>query len=172
MLFVIYVRGGSEISVLEQLRRKGYAAYCPRRLCDERRRGEWQTTERIIFTGYLFIDAEVITAEDWHRIASCDGFIKFVSMTALSATEDEYIRALCADGECIGVSRGYIKCGALHITEGFAKKFEHKIVKFNRRGRRATADITICGQHRKVIFSVIFDDPPASGDTLPAGEKI
>lgn len=171
MLFVIYVRGGTEISMLEQLRCKGYTAYCPRRLCEERKHGEWQTVERIIFGGYIFIDAELITAEDWHRIAACDGFIKFVSGVALSPTEDEYIRALCADGECIGVSRGYISGGTLHITSGFAKKFEHKIVRFNRRGRRATADVTIHGQHRKVIFSVIFDAPPAAGDSLPVGKK-
>lgn len=171
MLFVIYVRGGTEISMLEQLRHKGYTAYCPRRLCEERKHGEWQTVERIIFGGYLFIDKELITAEDWHRIASCDGFIKFVSGVALSPTEDEYIRALCADGECIGVSRGYISGGTLHITSGFAKKFEHKIIRYNRRGRRATADVTIHGQHRKVIFSVIFDVSPAEGDTLPVGKK-
>ncbi len=171
MLFVIYVRGGTEISMLEQLRRKGYTAYCPRRLCEERKHGEWQTVERIIFGGYIFIDAELVTAEDWHRIASCDGFIKFVSGVALSPTEDEYIRALCADGECIDVSHGYISGGTLHITSGSAKKFEHKIIRYNRRGRRATADVTIHGQHRKVIFSVIFDAPPAVGDTLPIGKK-
>lgn len=171
MLYVLYVQSGSELSVLEQLRQRGYKAYCPMQICEERRRGMWQQVERVVFGGYIFLEADDISPADWHRIASCNGFLRLLSRCPLSPTEDEYIRLLCSQGR-IGPSRGYVRDGVLHITEGFAKKLEHKIVKYNRRGRRATAEVTIYGERCRIIFSVIFDAPPASGDTLPEREKI
>lgn len=161
-MYVVQVRGGCEVSFIEQLRRKAVNAYCPRQLHEERHRGKWERVERNLFGGYVFIEADSIFAQDWHRIAACEGFMRFVSLCPLAPSEDEYIRALCNSGECIGVSRGYIREGALHITDGFVKKFEHRIIKFNRRGRRATADVTMYGEHYRVVFSVIFDEPPAS----------
>lgn len=159
MLFVVYVQGGRERQVLEQLRSKGITAYCPRRISAERRRGEWIYAERIIFGGYIFVDADAISAELWHKLKSCSGVIRLLSNSALSATEDEYIRALCNKGCCIGVSRGYVSDGTLHITDGFLRQFEHRIIKYNRRGKRATADLTMYGKHYKVILTVEIDPP-------------
>lgn len=171
MLFVLSVRGGSETAVQEGLRLRGYKSYCPLQLYEERRRGVWQQVQRVVFAGYVFVECDEITPADWHRIAACNGFVRLISRCPLSPAEDEYIRLLCLQ-ERIGISRGYVSNGALHITEGFAKQFEHKIVKYNRRGRRATAEVTMYGEKCRITFSVIFDSPPASGDTLPDCEKI
>ncbi|MDE7360356.1 MAG: hypothetical protein K2N38_00300, partial [Oscillospiraceae bacterium] len=121
----------------------------------------WQYVERIIFTGYVFIDVPEITAKLWHSVMKCAGAIRFVSWCALPSDEDAYIRKLCNDGNCIDVSRGYISDGTLHITSGFMTNLEHEIVKFNRRGKRVTADVMIYGEKHRVVFSVEFDDPPA-----------
>lgn len=159
MLYVVYCRFGCELTFIEQLRLKGIKAYCPRQLSEERHGGEWQRVERMLFSGYVFVEKDGISAEDWHVIAACHGFVRFLSLCSLSPTEDEYIRALCNEDECIDVSRGYITDGTLHITEGFLKKLEHKIIKYNRRGRRATADVTMYGKHYKVVLSVIIEPP-------------
>lgn len=173
MLYVIYVRYGTELAVTEQLRQRGYTAYCPLQMCEERRRGCWEQVQRIMFCGYVFLDLseDEITPTDWHRVAACSGFLRLLSRYPLAPSEDGYIRLLCSQ-ERIGVSRGYVRDGVLHITEGFAKQLEHKIIKYNRRGRRATAEVTIYGEKCRVTISVIFEPPPAAGDTLPDSGKI
>ena len=160
MLYVAYVQGGRELTFMEQLKRIGIKAYCPRQMAAERHRGEWIYVERIIFGCYVFVEAEEITPEFWLRVHSCTGFIRFLSRCSLAPTEEEYIRLLCNNGDCIEVSRGYISNGMLHITDGFLQKLEHRIIRFNRRGKRASADVTMYGEHYKVVFSVEFDNPP------------
>lgn len=173
MLYVIYVQYGKEIAITEHLRQLGYSAYCPLQMRDERRKGCWERVQRVMFCGYVFLDLpeDEITPTDWHRVAACSGFLRLLSRYPIAPSEDGYIRLLCSQ-ECIGISRGYVRDGALHITEGFAKRLEHKIIKYNRRGRRATAEVTIYGEKCKVTVAVIFDSPPAAGDTLPDSEKI
>ncbi len=160
-MYVLYVQGGKELQIIEELRRKKITAYSPRQIKAERRRGKWQYVERIIFTGYVFIDVSELTAKLWHIIMKCSGAIRFVSLCALPDNEDAYIRKLCNDGNCIDVSRGYISDGILHVTSGFMTNLDHEIVKFNRRGRRASADVTLYGEKHRIVFSVEFDNPPA-----------
>ena len=147
--------------MLFRSRQRGIAAYSPRQLCAERRRGEWRYVERNIFSGYVFVEILELTAEAWHKIMDCAGTVRILSRRPLPPDEDAYITRLCNSGYCISVSRGYILDGVLHITSGFVKRFEHSIIKFNRRGKRAAADVTIYGKHHKIIFSVEFDEPPA-----------
>ena len=78
-----------------------------------------------------------------------------------SQTEEEYIRFLCNDGHALGISRGYVSGGALHIMDGFLKRFQHKIIRFNRRGKRAVADVTIYGRHYEVILGCEIESQPA-----------
>lgn len=161
MLYVLFVQSGRELTIIEELRRKKITAYCPRQLNAERRRGDWQYAERIVFTGYVFIDVPDLQPQVWHSVMKCVGAIRFVSELPLPPDEDDYIRRLCNDGDCIGVSRGYVLNDTLHITDGFLKNFDYNIVKFNRRGKRASADVTIYGKKHKIVFSVEFDAPPA-----------
>lgn len=149
------------MQIIEELRRKKITAYCPRQLKAERH-GGWQYVERLIFTRYVFVDVPEITAQIWHTVMGCTGAIKFVSLHSIPPNEEEYIRRLCSDGDCIGVSRGYVSDGRLHITDGFLKNFDYNIVKFNRRGKRAAADVTIYGEKHTIVFSVEFDAPPTN----------
>lgn len=161
MLFVLYVRGGHELRIIEELRLKNITAYCPRQIKLERHRGSWEYVERIIFTRYIFVDVPELTAKIWHSVMKCTGAIKFVSSCALPPGEESYIRQICNGGESVGISRGYVSDGVLHITSGFLLGRDHEIVKFNRRGKRATADVTFGGEKHRVVFSVEFDDKPA-----------
>lgn len=160
MLFVLYVHGGCEMRVIEELRQKKITAYCPRQTKAERHLGKWQYVERIIFTRYVFVDVPELTAKIWHSVMKCGGSIRFVSLCPVPPDEEEYIRRICNNGECADVSRGYVLDGVLHITSGFLRDLDHDIVKFNRRGKRASADVYIYGKKHRIVFSVEFDDPP------------
>lgn len=162
MLYVLFVQSGRELQVVEELRRKKIAAFCPRQLKAERRGGRWAYVERIIFRGYVFVDIPELQPWVWHSVMKCGGALRFVSELPLPPYEDDYIRRLCNDGDCIGISRGYVSDGALHITDGFLRALDYKIIKFNRRGKRASADVTIYGETHRIVFSVEFDAPPAN----------
>lgn len=162
MLYVLFVQSGRELQIVEELRHKMITAYCPRQLKAERRRGHWNYVERIIFTGYVFVDVPELQPWVWHSVMKCSGAIRFAGELPLPPDEDDYIRRLCNDGDCIGISRGYVSDGVLHITNGFLRDLKYEIVKFNRRGKRASADVTIYGEKHRVVFSVEFDAPPAN----------
>lgn len=161
MLYVLYAPGGRELQIVEELRRKKINAYCPRQLKAERRRGDWQYAERVIFTGYVFVDIPELLPRIWHIVMDSGSAKRFVSKSPLPPDEEDYIRRLCNDGDCIGISRGYVLDNVLHITSGFLKDFDYNIIRFNRRGKRATADVTIYGEKHRIVFSVEFDAPPA-----------
>lgn len=160
-MYVIYCQSGKEMTVVRQLADKGITAYAPRRKVLERRIRIWVQREILLFSGYVFLDVPVLDPEVWQTVKNCCGTVRILSRSQLSPTEEEYISFLCNGGHALGISRGYISDGALHITDGFLRKFEHKIIRYNRRGKRATADITIYGKHYEVTLGCEIE-PPAS----------
>lgn len=161
-MYVIYCQGGRELSVVRQLADKGLTAYAPRRMVLERRHRVWIRQEILLFGGYVFLDCEELTAEVWQTVKNCCGTLRILSRSQLSDTEEEYIRFLCNDGHALGISQGYISGGALHITDGFLRHFEHRIIRYNKRGKRATADVTIYGKHYEITLGCEFDVPPVA----------
>lgn len=160
-MYVIYCQSGKELAVVRQLADKGITAYAPRRIVPERRHRAWVRREILLFSGYVFLDLTELTPEIWQTVKFCYGTVRILSRSQLSPTEEEYIRFLCNNGYGLGISRGYVSGGVLHITDGFLKRLEHRIIKYNRRGKRATADITIYGRHYEVTLGCEIE-PPAS----------
>ena len=162
-MYVIYCQSGREMSVVRQLAEKNIMAYAPRRLVQERRRGKWTQREILLFSGYVFLDCTKLDPEIWQAVKFCYGTLKLLSSSQLSQTEEEYIRFLCNGGCPLGISLGYVSGGVLHITDGFLKRFEHRIIRFNRRGKRAVADVTIYGRHYEIILGCEIE----AADTSP-----
>ena len=88
-----------------------------------------------------------------HREKFCDNNARV--LRAINILRTKY------DGHALGISRGYVSGGALHITDGFLRRFEHKIIRFNRRGKRAVADVTIYGRHYEVTLGCEIESQPA-----------
>lgn len=158
-MYVIYCQSGKEMSVVRQLAEKNITAYAPRRLVQERRRGKWTQREILLFSGYVLLDSE-LNPEIWQAVKFCYGTLKLLSSSQLSQTEEEYIRFLCNGGCPLGISRGYVSGNVLRITDGFLKRFEHRIIRFNRRGKRAVADVTIYGRHYEIILGCEIESQP------------
>ena len=161
-MYVIYCQSGKEMSVVRQLADKGLTAYAPRRLVPERRRRVWIRREVLLFSGYVFLDCRDLTPEIWQAVKFCCGTLRILSRSQLSPTEEEYIRFLCNGGRALEISRGYISGSALHITDGFLRHFEHKIIRYNKRGKRVVADITIYGRHYEIILGCEFESQPVA----------
>lgn len=90
-MFVLRIMSGEELTAKKLLEDKGYKVLCPRRLKVERNR----TVERIIFTGYLFLDTCSISDKDYYKIKDTVNVISFLdSKYNLSETDEKYIRLL------------------------------------------------------------------------------
>ena len=60
--YVLQVMTGSERDVCTALRRKGVQARAPAQRMEIRRRGQWQTEERLLLPGYVFVGADYSAA--------------------------------------------------------------------------------------------------------------
>ena len=154
-MYVLYVMGGKELDVVRDLNRCGYTAYAPRRQILQRKNGVYYNISQILFNGYVFVKADKITPEDYYTIKKINNVGNFLNRNLpLSGTEEEYIRGLCNNGKDIGISKGILQNGKLKITEGFLKRYEHKIIKYSRRQRRATVELTIYGKPYRIVCGV------------------
>ena len=154
-MYVLYVMGGKEMEIVKALKLRGYTAYAPRKLLKQRKNGYYYHVPQILFPGYVFLQRDKITAEDYYMICKIDGVGNFLSRSIpLSATEEEYIKDLCNNGRDIGISKGILQNGTLKITEGFLKRYEHKIIRYSRRQHRATVELTIYGKPYRIVCGV------------------
>lgn len=154
-MFVIYVQTGHEDEILYRLKQEGYTAYVPKRILKQRKKGIYYSIPQILFSGYIFIDAEKITADDYYKIRSINGVGNFLSKTIpLSEAEEIYIKRLCNNGRAIRISKGILVNGKLKITKGFLKQFEYRIVKYSRRQHRATVEFTLYGKPHRIVCGI------------------
>lgn len=184
-MFVIYVHTGSEDYVRHRLNLLGYSAYVPKMIIIQRRKGIYYQISQILFTGYVFLDMERITAEDYYKIRSISGVGNFLNRTIpLSEAEENYIKDLCS-GEEMGINKGFLIDGKLIITEGHLKRYENRIVKYSRRQHRATVELTLYGKPHRIVCGIdietekehkekaLVDSLPAlcrNGDTMSPGD--
>ena len=156
MIYVITVIGGKELDTATVLREMGYEAYVPRMLKRYRKGKNVHYIAQVMFDGYVFVNIPYgLNADDYYKIKDINTVGNFLSRNiCLSNAESEYIIAICNKGEIIGVSKGILENGSLKITEGWLKRFEHKIVSWSVRQHKATVELTIYGKPHRVICSV------------------
>lgn len=101
-MFVIKVVPTKELVTQKLLRDKGYKILCPRKIKAHRRGSKILDVEKIIFTGYLFLDMQHISDKDYYKIKGTVNVISFLdSKYSLSDTEREFIRFLDNKGKAI-----------------------------------------------------------------------
>lgn len=156
MIYVLTVRGGAELETAELIRSKGYEAYVPRIMKRYRRKKDVVFTAEPMFPGYMFVYLNrKLTAEDYYSIKNLRAVSRFLSTeTYLPASESEYIEVLCREGTPIGISKGYVENGTLHITEGWLTKFQHRIIRWSVRQHKAVVEFNIYGVPHKITSTV------------------
>lgn len=156
-LYVLHVQSMKEDDVLKVLLNKGFKAYVPKEIRLERRGGTWHSVERIIITGYVFIEVE-LTAENYYSVKAVPGLIRFLGAErpeALKETEEEYIRWLANDGEALEPSDINIEEGnKIAVLSGVLKGYEGRIISVDKRQKRATIGIELMGQWKEIVLSV------------------
>ena len=77
--YVLQVMTGSERDVCTALRRKGVQARAPAQRMEIRRRGQWQTEERLLLPGYVFVGADY-SAALFHVVSPVYGVIRWLGL--------------------------------------------------------------------------------------------
>ena len=156
-LYVLHVQSMKEDDVLKVLLNKCFKAYVPKEIRLERRGGTWHSVERIIITGYVFVEAE-LTAENYYSIKAVPGIIRFLGAErpeALKESEEEYVRWLSNDGEALSPSDVHIEEGnKVTVLSGVLKGHEGRIISVDKRQKRAAVGIELMGQWKEIVLSV------------------
>lgn len=156
-LYVLHVQSMKEEDVLKCLLNKGFRAYVPKEIRLERRGGTWHQVERIIMTGYVFVEIE-LTAENYYSVKAIPGIIRFLGAErpeALKENEETYIRWLSNDGKALLPSDIQIQeDNKVVVISGALKGHEGRIISIDKRQKRATVGIELMGQWKEIVLSV------------------
>ncbi len=170
MIYVITVMSGKELDAADVLRKMRYEAYVPRSLKRYRKGKDIHYIAQVMFDGYVFVNIpHELNPDDYYKIRSINTVGNFLSRNVcLSDTESEYIKMLCNNGEIIGISKGILENGSLKITEGWLKRFEHKIVSWSVRQHKATVELAEFEMHIQKMAGMTKDNDRIF-KTIPRG---
>ena len=156
MIYVLHVQSGKEQDVVRKLAEWNIQSSAPTHDLLERRKGNWNTVSRLIFPGYVFVSLKTVAENIYYIIYTVDGVIRFLGQPPEPLKQQEADRLQWIfKAKNLTVSRGYIKDGRLHITDGILIGREHCILKYNRHRKRCTLYCEING--RRHYFDVSAD---------------
>ena len=163
MWYVIQVMTGKELEIAEKLREHGIRALVPRENRIIRSGGSWIQKEYTIFSSYVFLDM-VYNAANYYKVKNLPGVIRFLgdarNPSRLSYLEAEWIMSMTgkenAPIEPTKVVRD--ENGDLKIIGGILEKFENRIIKYDKRNRKAIFEITICNEKKEVQLSIMLEE--------------
>lgn len=166
MWYVIQVSTGSEVDIAKRIREAGMKAVVPRENKLIRKGGEWNKKEYTLFPGYIFLDID-FNAENYYKLKAIPGVVQFLgdnsAPSTLSHMEVEWIRLLSGkdDAPIEPTVVRVVNHGELEIVSGVLENFTHRLIKIDKRQKKATFEITICGETKIVQLSVIVEDEEA-----------
>ena len=150
MWYVIQVKTGEENGIARKLKNQAIRAEVPIENRPIRSGGAWTKKEYILFPGYVFLDMD-FTARNYYRVKEVPGVIRFLgdskAPSTLSYLEAEWIRILSGNGEPLEPTLVREDgSGGITVSSG--------VLKWNKRSRKATFEITICGEARQVQLGI------------------
>lgn len=106
--------------------------------------GSWHVEQQSMFPDYVFLESE-----DGERLAKeLEQYQKILTvlsgqnaLTPVQKEEEQFLRGLCDKAHHSGMSRGYIRDGHTHITEGPLRGKERLIRKIDRHKRLARLEM-------------------------------
>lgn len=105
----------------------------------ERKGGTWHPKERIIMTGYVFVEVE-LTASNYYEIKTIPGVIRFLGTdrpVALKENEEKYIRWLANKGEALIPSDIKLtEDKVVTVISGALKGHEGRIISIDKRQKK------------------------------------
>lgn len=155
MWYIAQVRNGSE----EQVRNKCIRAadkrvleqcFIPRYKEMKKYQGAWHTQEKLLFPGYVFMISS--HAEELNK-SICNvikpGTVKMLGtgdeIVPLKESETKLLEHMGVRENALDISKGVIKDGVTHVTEGPLTGLESYIRKIDRHKRKAWLEFDLSG---------------------------
>lgn len=159
MWYVLYTRTGSEETVQAALRAMGFPALVPAERRAVRKGGVWGLKDHTLFPGYVFVDLE-FNADNYYKVTALPGVVRFLNTNSmpspLTYLEAEWIKSLCGPGggPLEPTKVRLLEGGGVEILSGVLRRFTGRTIRYDKRSRRATVELTVCGQPKKVALSI------------------
>ena len=151
--YVIHVKTGEEQNIAATLRENGMRALVPVENRPIHTGGARSRKEYVLFAGYVFLQMEY-NAENYYMLKKIPGVIQLLTGT-LSYLEAEWIMLLAGrDGTPLEPTLVREAGGNLEIEKGILEKFRSRVVKIEKRSRRATIELSICGERKEVQLGI------------------
>ena len=155
--YVLQVMSGRERDVCEALRRKGVRARAPAQRMEIRRRGQWQTEERLLLPGYVFVGAGY-SAVLFHIISPVPGVIRWLGLEhgePQALETQEALRWRLDSTETLEPSRVLFRDGTWYVLSGPLAAFANDVVRMDRRQRRAWVLTRLGDQRQRIRFGIV-----------------
>lgn len=166
--YVLQVRTGEEARIAEELNRRGYTAAVPIENRVIRRGGKWTQQPYVVFSGYVFVYLDYSWAK-YYAMSGIHGVLRLLgggqSPTPLSRSEAVFIRRLS-----VWLSKPSVvtfsENGDWRCVSGFLAEHQDKIVKIEKRYKRAAVLVTVAGEEKqiKVSFTEAAQTPVQTED--------
>lgn len=163
MWYVIQVMTGKENDIAGKLRECNIKALVPKENRIIRTGGAWTKKEYTLFSGYVFLEMKY-NAENYYKVKNIPGVVKFLgdskNPSTLSYLEAEWINLLTGDNNT-PIEPTIVKVqkdGSLSVVKGVLERFKNRIVKYDKRSRKAVFEITICDEKKEVQLSIELED--------------
>lgn len=129
----------------------------PRRRLGLRKKGKTTDSLAPVFPGYIFVEAETISHEVYWALRRSIGFFKFLrnnhDVQALSGEDRDLLLHFLKLGEVVEKSKVYFdENNKIRVTEGALKDLEGRIVKVDRRKKRAKVRLSLYEESFLVDF--------------------
>ena len=169
MWYVLQVPTGREDRLIEEIRSYRIQEYfeevfAPRSVRKKKYRGKWQTSEELLFPGYLFVISEN-PEELYQALKRIPRMTRILGTgekwTAMTANDIETVRRLAAphtsthqEKWLMDFSEGYLQGDKIIVTEGPLQGMESHIRRIDRHKRLAWLSVDILGEPREIAVGL------------------
>jgi transcriptional antiterminator NusG len=170
MWYVLQVKTGGEDQASAALQRQGFLVRVPKEERMIRSGGAWGTKMYTLFPGYVFLNLDY-NADNYYRVKAVPGVLHFLGNdrpSPLTYLEAEWIKTLSGpSGQPLEPTKvQWLPDGSVKILGGVLLNFIGRPIKYDRRSRKATLEITMCGQVKQVTLSILpVEEPPVLNDS-------
>lgn len=158
MWYVLQVSTGKEMAVTSTLTNNQVLAYVPRENRLIRKGGGWCQKEYTLFPGYVFLNLNY-TAENYYMVKAIPGVLRFLGPdglhpSTLTYLEAEWIKLLAGEGKPLEPTTAQLTPeGEVKLGTGILQHFPSRIKKIDKHSRRATVELSVCGEKRTIPLS-------------------
>lgn len=158
MWYVVQVRSGTEHNIRIQCNKKipdtiMERCFIPYYEEKKKQNGSWNTLQKILFPGYIFMITEDVEKLFFH-LKTIEGMTKLIGTgnDIIPLTEEEiiFLQRLGGDEQIVSMSEGIIEGTQVIITSGSLMGMEGLIKKIDRHKRKAWLDLELFGRMQQV----------------------